>query len=200
MVILWLVFVVLFLVMPLRTYARAYRDRKIAEARLGITFCVNEMQEILLDGKITVGDVSHDFLALAMQRAQYATDFRIVRNPSKGLPKRSQQLYDQLEKELREEDCPFRPVLIEFLNHHAWAVFYSHPWKAFFFVLSFFWDYSVYRFKISQTKALITAVIMAGKIITRMKSGSRELRMQEIEVNMITSTEVVWAKTGQVTA
>jgi hypothetical protein len=103
--------------------------RKLSESRLEIAKTITGMEQLMLDGDLSIGDTSHDTIFRVMMHAQnadsYAVNWAVVRKRQPD----EESLRLSLHKELQAEGCPFRDHLNTFTKHYFRAFKYSQPFR-----------------------------------------------------------------------
>src|SRR4051794_6091913 len=97
-------------------WLRERRFRRLSEARLNIAICVTEMEQMMLDGKIRGGQVSHDVVFKIMQHAQNTHRYPVTWNFFRENTPRQEEVRKALVEELSQPDCGFSEYLGRYIG------------------------------------------------------------------------------------
>ena len=125
------------LIWAFMVWFKEYRLRIVAESELKIARLVGTMEDLLLEGRVVHGDLSHDVLFKAMQAVMLHRHYALNWKPWRPMPPEIRKFANKLSNEMKQCDCPFADILREF-NHAYYRSFrYKHPvqWIAFPFYL-----------------------------------------------------------------
>lgn len=111
---------------------RAFRQRKLAEARAEIAECATLIQPLLASGKISCGSHSHDVTAMLVNRAQYVDKYVYYYAPWGAKRRRIKALVAQMHKELRRQPEEFQAIYRRFIIAMWKAARYRQPLKSAF--------------------------------------------------------------------
>tara|TARA_B110001469_G_C9605295_1_gene300923 strand:+ start:448 stop:1020 length:573 start_codon:yes stop_codon:yes gene_type:complete len=166
------------------------RLRKLAQSRLGLAFAVSEMEQVMLDGDITIGDVSHDILFRHMQRVQNSDVFEVDWAVLKSQPRRVRELQERLRSELDNDDCKFAKTANRFMRAYFTAFRLKHPFKSFAYIVYL----QFLRHGLKCVFVLAMCLFHALRFIQRCRA-SRKAVYQESALAFFPCSVGVWKKT-----
>jgi hypothetical protein len=112
---------------------RARHQLRLAEARLEIARTITEMEKLMMDSTLKMGEVCHDRIYQNMLKSQYATKYF---TPWKFW--RRQSDFEEVRKKLHEEmskNTPLAKLLVRYGNADFKAFRNSRPCASFIFLL-----------------------------------------------------------------
>ncbi len=112
---------------------RSYHERRFAAAKLEIVLTVTEMEKLMLESTLTLGDVCHDRIYQNMLRSQYATRYIAPWKFWKPQP-RQQEIRKRLHVEM-SQNTPLAKLLIRYGNANFKAFRNNRPFASFCFIL-----------------------------------------------------------------
>ncbi len=132
-----IVFIALLLVsLAPSIYAWRYERRmvRLSGARLKIAKAVTAMENLMLKGKIRLGDTSHDLIFQTMREAEHVQRYPIGWSPFYRLTAEQKTMQDKFRENIRAEldrpDCPLAEPLQDFAGAYVTAFRNQHPWMS----------------------------------------------------------------------
>jgi len=183
------IIVILILLPPFFSWRREIRLRKLAKSRYQLALSVTEMERSMLEGKIKLGEASHDILFKHMQRVQNSDVFEVNWNVLKTPDRKVLDLQKRLKSELSEDGCPFSHTIRNFTMSYFRAFRMKHPYKSFIYVLYL-------QLLHGGIKCLLTSLFCMISILRSidMIKHKNKAIFEESSLSFFSHSEAVWLK------
>lgn len=166
--------------------------RRLSESRLVIAKSVTEMEQLLLDRQVTIGDVSHDVLFARMRNVQNKDAFSIRWSVLRQTPQHVEDLLQSLRSEMDEEDCQFRHIVHSFSCNYFRAFRFKHPIKCVAYII---WLFTIAS-GLSGTLLLLKTVLAVLKGFDHVRVSARNVRNLAADTFVALSFSVNGAQTA----